>query len=97
MRVTRKSPRDQSDLTFLYTEEDSGPPYTIHFDQWFTRRKRFHVISDHQGRVVFRSRLVSDLIDWLDAREVSRYTAIGGKRPWLVTMRAPPKAKEPKK
>jgi hypothetical protein len=94
--IIRRNTRDNSDLTHLYTEADKGPPYTIHFDQWFTRRKRFHCISDHSGGVVFRSRQVSDLIDWLDANEVKRYTAIGGKRRWLVTMKAPPEKKGPK-
>lgn len=88
--------RDESDLTFLYTDEDQGGPYKIHFDEWFTRRKRFHCITDKAGGVVFRSRLVSDILDWLDAHEVKSYTAIGGKRPWLVTLRAPRGKKETK-
>jgi hypothetical protein len=95
--VGRRKPRDASELTHLYTEQDSGGPYTIHFDQWFTRRKRFHCITDKRGATVFRSRWVSDLIDWLDANEVHRYTALGGKRPWLVTMATPRTKKEPKK
>lgn len=97
MRVMRKAPGDKSDLTHLYTEEDTGPPYTVHLDQWFTRRKRFHTVSDGQGRVVFRSRLMTDILDWLDARECKRYTAVGGKRTWLVTLRAPSIKKEAKR
>ena len=94
--ITRRSTRDKSDLTHLYTDEDQGGPYEVAFDQWFTRRKRFHCIIDKAGGVVFRSRLVADIIDWLAAHDVKRYLATGGSSPWLVTLSKPPQKRKAK-
>lgn len=76
MKLHSASLREGSDLTHLYTEADEGGPYTIHFDVWFTRRKRYHVIADRQGRPLFRSRWVTDCLNWLDARDVEEYTTV---------------------
>lgn len=78
--------REGSALTEIYTEEDRGGPYVIHFDEWLTRRKRFHIITDLANRVLFRSRWVSDLFDWLDERGAREYTALAGKRAYVVTL-----------
>lgn len=87
--VQNRKTRDDSDLTTLYLDEDAGPPYSVRFDEWFTRRKKFHCILDKQGGVVFRSRSVLDIHDWLEAKECLTYLALGGRIPWLVTMARP--------
>lgn len=82
--VRATAPRDSSELTFRLTDPDGGGPYKVHFDQWLTRRKRFHIITDHRNGVVFRSRWVSDIHDWLDSRELTEYVAVIDGAEWLV-------------
>lgn len=76
--ATRDSfrPHEKSDLQTLYTEADSGGPLTVWTDQWFTRRKRFHAISDERGEALYRSRWFSDILEWLHGAGRERYRII---------------------
>lgn len=42
-------------------------------DQRITRRKLFHVVTTPQGEVAFRSRLLHECMEYLDAMEVREY------------------------
>jgi hypothetical protein len=84
---------DNSDLKTRYTDPDKGGPYTVKFDQWFTRRKRFHCIEDRAGGVVFRSRAVTDIVNWLALHDALSYNAHTEGAQWVVSMKPPPKRK----
>jgi hypothetical protein len=73
---------ERSRLQHLHTDEDQGPPYTVHVDAWLTRRKRFHMICDRKGGVVFRSRWMGDVLEWLADRGATQYVICGEGRSW---------------
>lgn len=85
MAITNSwKPREQSEITSLYCEPSKGPPYEVHFDEQFTRRKRFHCITDRSGAVVFRSRSVADIIEWMDLYGTKGYQCTLAGKKWLV-------------
>lgn len=38
-----------------------------------TRRKRFHLVTDHNGDTVYRDRLAGALVEWLDNEDWREY------------------------
>ncbi len=79
MATTNKfRPQGRSQISELYTEPFDGSPVTIHLDCELTRRKRFHCVVSERGSVLFRSRLVSDCISWLDSEGVEQYNIDAG-------------------
>jgi hypothetical protein len=51
-------------------------PWQIWLDQPITRRKSFHVLTAPDGSIIWRARLLSDLIAHLDILEVDSYKLI---------------------
>lgn len=47
--------------------------WTIWPDQRVTRRKLFHIVTTPTGEVAFKSRLLHECVDYLDALEVTAY------------------------
>tara|TARA_B100002049_G_scaffold215196_1_gene180434 strand:+ start:955 stop:1206 length:252 start_codon:yes stop_codon:yes gene_type:complete len=47
--------------------------WTIWADQRITRRKLFHIVANPEGVVEFRSRLLHECCEYIDANEVNRY------------------------
>lgn len=75
-RTDRFRPRDESELKHLYTADPDGSEVTVWVDQWFTRRKRFHVITRSDGEAIFRSRWMTDIIEWLSGEGWERYRIV---------------------
>lgn len=51
--------------------------WTIYTDVEITRRKRFHLIMDPDGYIVWRDRLIGPCLEWLHNESISCY--------WIVT------------
>lgn len=86
MAVSRaRRPRERSEITHLFTDEDAGPPYTVFVDVHLTRRKWHHIVTDSQGGVTFRSRRFADIIEWLASRGEKSYTIDTGRDCYALT------------
>lgn len=88
--------RDRSKLTDQLLDEDKGGPYYVHLDCWLTRRKRFHIITDAEAGVVYRSRWMPDIIDWLDKRGQHAYFFQFEAKAYRISMRRGTRIQEPK-
>lgn len=53
-----------------------SPRYCIYLDHPITRRKHFHIATDPEGTVVYKARLLSDVIDALDEMGVREYVLL---------------------
>lgn len=64
--------------------------YTIHADCEITRRKRFHLIEDDRGEIVWRTRLYSEAVLWMVDREQMRYRLVSEAGTFIIGMQAVP-------
>lgn len=76
----------RSKINERHADPDSGAPYTIHLDELLTRRKRFHQISDREGGIVYRSKFVGDIFEWLARHDQFAYTVRGEGLAWFCRM-----------
>lgn len=77
--------REWSGVTERHIDEDQGPPYEIIADEILTRRKKFHLILDSEGGVVWRSKWFVDCLIWLEERGEKAYTLRAAGRSWSCT------------
>lgn len=84
--VTRRAPRDRSDLTHRYIDDNDGSGVVVYCDVTVSRRKRHHMICTAKGAVLFRSRWFADILDWLADEGVSRYLITTEGRAYTATL-----------
>lgn len=51
-------------------------PWRLYVDVEITRRKRYHLVASPEGEIVFRSRIVSEVIGYLVDHEISCYRLV---------------------
>ena len=50
--------------------------YSVAIDCRITRRKYYHLVVSPDGEVVFRSKMLGAVLDWLDANEIDSFTIV---------------------
>lgn len=55
-------------------------------DVVITRRKRFHLIQNPAGEVIFRSAYISDIWDWLTDEGHSQFRVSSIERTWTFSI-----------
>lgn len=72
-----------------------APGWSAHFDVELTRRKVFHAVIDPEGLLVYRSRLASDIFDWMVDNGITCYTIVALWGSYGVSMSLNRSEKEP--
>ena len=54
-------------------------------DVSITRRKRYHMIENEKGEILFRAKLWSQILDWLDSENIEVYTVVTERASWLCS------------
>lgn len=71
--IKSRAPRELSSIATEMADEPGTGPYTVHVDCILTRRKRHHMIENSEGGIAFRSRWMSDIVEWLAAAGETTY------------------------
>jgi len=87
MRSNPERTIQKSLINVRHNEADHGGPYTVHLDEILSRRKRFHMIADQTGCIVWRSKYVGDILDWLAHREQFEVRIFGEGLDWVCSFR----------
>lgn len=65
---------------------EPGGEYTVWLDQWATRNKWFHYITDDEGEIVYQTRWAHEIFTALASVEVERVIVHAGDLAYRVTL-----------
>lgn len=65
--------REVDDEDWLNREGDEEEQFVVWCDVPITRRKRYHLITNADREVVFRSMLFADCLQYLEDEDIARY------------------------
>lgn len=69
-----------------YGLTDERRALTVWADAVITRRKRYFMVADQTGQIIHRSRLLGEVLEWLDQQGISEYLLQTEARCWRIAM-----------
>lgn len=81
----------------IYDPAPGVPPYKVLTDCAITRRKVHSIVEDSRGEICFRSRLFSDVVEWLAGEGETRYIIVTANGQFRASVERVKARKRPEK